>query len=136
MVQFQHKRLIDWERRLNDWLLEPGRDRFQWGVNDCALFGCGAVMAMTGEHPAPQFVGSYDDRAGAAEALRVLGEGTLLKTFDAHFERRQTFFARRGDLVMAQGAIGVCMGLTGVFLTENDGMTRLTRKSFLAAWSV
>lgn len=133
---FAHSRLPDWERRLSVYLAEPGSGVFQFGVQDCALFGCGAVVAMTGIHPAPQFVGAYDDAKGAAEALRKLGAGTLAKTFDVYFERKKPGFAQRGDLVMAQGAIGVCLGKDGVFLTENDGLTRLPRGDFTAAWRV
>lgn len=136
MPQFDHARLPDWERRLNAWLLEPGRDRFEYGVQDCALFGCGAVMAMTGVHPAPQFIGAYDGAESAAEALRELGKGTLLKTFDDYFARKKPAFAQRGDLVMAQKAIGVCMGANGVFLAQEVGLTRLPRSAFAVAWRV
>ena len=133
---FDHPRLPDWERRLNAWLLEPGREKFEYGVQDCALFGCGAVMAMTGVHPAPQFVGAYGDAASAAEALRELGKGTLLKTFDQYFKRKKPAFAHRGDLVMAHKAIGVCMGANGVFLAQEIGLARLPRSAFVAAWKV
>ncbi len=118
------------------WLAEPGRDKFEWSVNDCALFGCGAVLAMTGSHPAPQFVGAYDDAESAAEALRALGKGTLLKTFTQYFDRKKPAFAQRGDLVMAQKAVGICMGEDGLFLTENEGFTRRPRSAFTAAWKV
>lgn len=133
---FEHPRLPNWERRLAAYLAEPGNDNFEYGVQDCALFGCGAVMAMTGHHPAPQFVGAYDDLRGAAEALQRLGAGTLVKTFSATFEQKHTGFAQRGDLVFAEGAIGVCMGKDGVFLTETEGFARRPRSAFTVAWRV
>ena len=130
-------RLTDWERRLNAYLSEPGRDRFEWGHNDCALFTCGAILAMTGEHPFPEFVGAYDDRDTAAEALRVLGAGTLFRTFDTAFPRLDSVsFARRGDAVMAQNALGICMGGVAIFLTEEAGFTRLPMAQWQHGWRV
>lgn len=130
-------RLRDWERRLGDYLREPGRDRFSWGDNDCALFACGAVLAMTGEHPFPEFVGAYDTQRGAAEALRRLGKGTLRATWETKFIPKPPAFAQRGDIVAnADGAMGVCLGADALFLTENDGFARLPRSAFVAAWEV
>lgn len=133
---FAGVRLPDWETRLGSYLQEPGRSVFDWGTNDCALCGVGAVMAMTGEHPAPQFVGAYDDREGAALALRELGAGTLVATMDDLFPRMKTGHARRGDLVFAQAAVGICLGATAVFLTETDGFTHFPRAAFEIAWRI
>lgn len=130
-------RLPDWERRLSEYLATPERDVFRWGVNDCALFACGAVEAMTGEHPDPRYLGRYDSREGAAKALRELGAGTLGGTFDDRFPSRPVSHARRGDLVMAMGAVGVCMGAFGVFLRQDaPGYAKLPRAMFERAWEV
>ena len=129
-------RLPDWEERLGAYLRAPGRDVFAWGTNDCALFSAGAVEAMRGEHPAPEFIGAYGDQAGAAEALRTLGAGTLFRTFDSHFPRKEPAFAHRGDLVMAQDAIGICMGSNGIFLKAEGGFAFLPRSEFQYAWEV
>jgi hypothetical protein len=129
-------RLPDWERRLSAYLSAPGRDVFAWGANDCALFAAGAVEAVTGEHPFPDVAGTYSDREGAAEVLRGLG-GTLFRTVDTAFPRKEVGFAQRGDLVMAQDALGVCMGARGVFLQlDLPGFAFLPRSSFTHAWEV
>ena len=130
-------RLPDWERRLSEYLSTPGRDVFVWGTNDCALFAAGAIMAMTGDHPAPEFVGAYDDQHGAAEALRTLGAGTLFRTFDTRLPRKAVGFAQRGDIVWAQDAAGVCVGAKGAFLQVNaPGFAFLPRSEFKYAWEV
>lgn len=130
-------RLPDWEGRLTAYLSTPGRDEFRWGEQDCALFAAGAVEAMTGEHPAPEFLGVYTDQRGAAEALRELGDGTLFRTFDTRFPRKAIGFAQRGDLVWAQDAVGVCMGKRGVFLqVDVPGFAFLPRSEFKYAWEV
>lgn len=133
---FEANRLPDWEPRLLAYLQEEGRSVFGWGTNDCALFGMGGVMAMTGEHPCPQYVGAYDDREGAALALRELGAGTLIGTLDTLFARKRTPFALRGDLVMVTGSVGICMGREATFLTEADGYTHYPRSAFEIAWSI
>jgi hypothetical protein len=128
-------RLPDWERRLNAFLAQPFV--FEWGAMDCALFACAAVEALTGAHPYPEFLGVYSDRIGAARALRELGKGTLEATFGQKFAEVPPGFARRGDVVMAtDGAMGVCVGASAVFLAEEGGLIRLPRATFTHAWRI
>lgn len=129
------ERLPDWERRLSQYLRDEGRSTFEWGQNDCALFAAGAAAAQTGIDLAAAFRGAYDTREGSALALRDLGKGTLIKTMSAYFEPCRPAFARRGDLVMAQNAIGICMGGFGLFLSL-DGYERIPRADFTHAWRV
>lgn len=128
-------RLDDWETRLLEYLAGHSK-RFVWGQSDCGLFASGAVEAMTGVHPFPRFVGAYDTREGAALALRMMGEGTLVRTFDSRFPRCAPGMARRGDLVMASNAMGVCLGGHGVFLGEAEGFVNIPRAAFALAWRV
>lgn len=131
-------KLKDWDLRLNAYLMEEGRDVFDWGSNDCALFACGAVMAQTGKHPAPEFIGAYDSREGAAEALRRLGAGTLGATATKILgEPISTSHARRGDIVMAHHALGVCMGKDSWFLSEGgEPFVKVPRADLVKAWRV
>lgn len=127
-------RLPDWERRLGEYVTRPVS--FAWGSTDCALWSLGGVEAITGVHPAAEYSGTYSTREGAAKALREKGKGTLIRTMNSLFERRPVGKARRGDLVMVQDAIGICMGGFGVFLTEDEGITRIPRADFQRAWRV
>lgn len=128
-------RLPDWEARLSAYLSAPGRDCFVWGQSDCALFSCGAIEAMTGKHPFPEFIGAYSDRKGAARALRDLGMGTLHRTFGSRFQSIENSFAKRGDIVWAHDALGVCIGSFALFLGD-EGFIRVPRADFADAWSI
>lgn len=128
-------RLPDWEARLSRYLADEATRVFEWGQRDCALFSCGAVEAMTGVHPFPEFLGAYSDREGAARALRELGAGTLHRTFSTKFPSVESAFAKRGDIVMAQNALGICVGGFALFLGE-DGFERIPRPHFDDAWSI
>ena len=128
-------RLDDWEWRLRVYLAQDFA--FEWGSMDCALFACGAVEAMTGVHPYPEFPGTYDDKIGAARALREKGKGTLEATFGQKFESIPAGFARRGDIVTEPGgAMGVCMGSYALFLAFEGGLVRKARAEFVTAWRV
>ena len=93
-------RLPDWEERLAAYL-EPLRTRpFEWGAHDCCTFTAGAVEAMTGVDPMPEFRGRYTTAIGSARALRRYGAGTLDATLDGKFVRLDATLCHRGDLVM------------------------------------
>ncbi|GGB15175.1 hypothetical protein GCM10011380_00730 [Sphingomonas metalli] len=132
-------RLFDWEERLHDYLAAQEGAEFVWGKNDCALFAAGAVQAMTGEDPATAYRGRYTTAAGSVRALKRYGAGTLVSTIDALFPQRDPGFARRGDLVMVDGMVGVCVGADAVFIGEQDeapGLVRFGRDRWVKAWSV
>ncbi len=132
-------RRLDWQERLAD-LIEARRlEPFRWGQHDCGLWGAAVVEAITGADFGAAFRGQYDDAAGAAEALRLHGGGTLIKTFDQHLERIAPAFAQRGDLVCKgrgrTAAIGVCIGAEALFVGD-DGLIRMARPDWSAAWRV
>jgi hypothetical protein len=140
-------RLPDWEQRLSAWIV-ANRDRpFLWGQWDCALAAFDAAAAITGEDRAAEFRGQYETREGAAEALRRLGQGTLIRTINAKYERRPVGKARRGDLVWHAGSVGVCVGGAGLFVGEErladaagvamrEGLITIPRKLLTKAWTV
>ena len=140
-------RLPDWEQRLSAFIAEH-RDRpFQWGEWDCVLFATAAAAEITGTDEAAMFRGKYDSRKGSADVLRKLGKGTLLKTLDAHFERKPASMAQRGDLVWFAGSVGVCFGAHGLFVGEarlakkagvllHEGLIAIPRRDWQKAWAV
>lgn len=132
-------RLPDWEDRLAAFLAERRDMPFAWGSNDCALFATACAAAITGEDRAASFRGRYDTREGAALALREIGAGTLVKTMDALFVVKPVGMAGRGDLVMARGAIGVCIGRSAMFVGEEGeraGLVTVPRSEWQKAWAV
>ena len=132
-------RRSDWEQRLADYLASCADAEFVWGRMDCALFAAGAVLAMTDFDPAAAFRGKYRSQAGSVRALRLYGACTLPETIATMFEDRPVAFARRGDLALHDGAVGVCVGAEAVFVgQEGDrpGLVRVPRAEWTRAWSV
>ncbi|WP_295560634.1 hypothetical protein [uncultured Sphingomonas sp.] len=133
------QRHAGWETALHDYLAALSGAVFVWGRLDCALFAAGAVEAMTGVDPAADFRGRYSTPNGAVRALRRYGAGTLEATIAARFGEIRTAFARRGDLVLVDGMVGVCVGADAVFIGETDGeagLVRFPRTSWQKAWAV
>lgn len=133
-------RLPDWEQRLIEYLtplMEAAE--FRWGQLDCALFVADAVLDMTGEDIAAPFRGRYSTAVGSARALKRYGSGDLKSTFDTLLPARPIGYARRGDVVMSDGAVGICMGAFALFIGERDGfdaLYRCDRSEWSHAWSV
>ncbi len=128
-------RLPDWEARLAEYLASVLHTPHVYGDHDCALHGANAVFAQTGEDHGAPFRGRYSTALGAARALKKYGEGTLEATFDGRLSSVAPALARRGDLVLADGSIGVCVGGEAVFAGE-AGLTRIARPGWTRAWRV
>lgn len=134
-------RLPNWEERLSAFLIANREREFLWGQWDCITMACSAVEAMTGHDPAAAYRGRYSSAAGAKAILRELGKGTLLRTINAEFVRKPVGYAQRGDLVWRDGAVGVCLGSTALFVGEADeaihrGFISAPRADFQKAWAV
>ncbi|MDF2603503.1 hypothetical protein [Sphingomonas sp.] len=131
----------DWDARLAAYL-EPLRARpFVWGEHDCCIFAAGAVEAMTGVDPMPEFRGRYRTAIGSARALRRYGAGDLAATLDGKFTRISAALAHRGDIVMSSGLLGINWGsfLFAVGSEGNrEGLIRMERARWVdpIAWRV
>lgn len=66
-------RLHDWQPRLAALIAQRMAARFVWGENDCCLFACDAVLAITGHDPGADLRGTYATAAGAARVLQRVG---------------------------------------------------------------
>ena len=141
------ERYPDWPERLAEYVANGTRARFRWGEVDCCLWACGGIEAMTGIDPAAPLRETYSDEAGAERALRRFAGRGLLETVERlateHGKARlaSPLYARRGDLVMAEGpgrcpdALGLCVGATAVFLTPR-GRRSVALNDALAAWRI
>lgn len=125
-------RLSDWEARLSAYISEKRGEPFAWGQNDCCTFSAGAVEAITGDDPMPEFRGKYDTALGS---VRVLGGKTLAEVLDDKFDAIPIGFAQRGDLAMFDNCVGVVAGDYGWFVSE-DGLERVKRPLWDKAWRV
>ncbi len=126
-------RLSCWEQNLAEYIAGKRDEPFAWGVNDCCTFCAGAVEAVTGVDPMPEFRGQYETRKGSAEALRKNGQGTLFKTLNAKFKRVRISHAKRGDLVFHKCNVGVVAGRFAWFVSD-IGLIRLPLSDCTKAW--
>lgn len=135
------RRFPDWEARLGAYLEPLHAAPFAWGQHDCCTFAAGAVAAMTGVDPMPEFRGQYRSVAGSVRALQRLGAGTLAATLDGKFDVVPASLAQRGDIVMSHGLLGVCLGTHLIAVGsegERDGLILIKRSAWVEprAWRV
>ena len=131
----------DWEARLAAYLETVRLLPFVWGRHDCCLFTGNAVAAMTETDPMPEFRGKYRSAAGASRALRTIGAGDLSRTLDSKFRPVPAALAQRGDIVMHDSLLGICLGPVVVCVGregEREGLVLFDRASWIEprAWRV
>lgn len=128
-------RISCWEEALSDYMATKRHEPFEYGVNDCCLFAAGAVEAITGEDPMPEFRGKYDSLKTSLQVIKDIGAGTLETTMDAKFSEVQISHAQRGDLAFFDGSVGVVMGSFAYFVSD-DGLERINRSLWDKCWGV
>lgn len=111
-------RLIDWEKRFGDLLLDHvARPRpFEWGQFDCALFACDAVLAITGVDLAAELRGKYKSYNSARRVMRRFagyGLETLAEKIAATHRLGAVPIkqAHRGDVVLFDTLLGPTLGV-------------------------
>ena len=114
-------RFEDWPSRLFGLIESRRHAPFAWAKNDCCLFACDAVLAMTGVDPAAPFRG-YESKE-EAEAL-IAEYGTLEdlvadRCREMNFAEQPPAMAQRGDLALFDNdgnpALGICVGAEVAF---------------------
>lgn len=130
----------DWPQRLMAHVESAGRQGHVWGENDCALFTCNWIAAITGFDPAGAFRGHYTTGQGSLKALKKYGTGELISTFDGLMPPRVSpLRARRGDAVAIETdvgpALGLCLGPRAVFVAL-DGLAFRATGAVSAVWPV
>lgn len=129
-------RFEDWPVRL-DAEIEAARPRvFQWGEHDCLMFTARVVQALTGVDHAAAWRGKYETELGAARILKRLRYAdTAAAATDKLGPAIAVLLAQRGDVVTFDGALGICSGAHGVFVTP-EGLTFVPLPQCVAAWRV
>jgi len=98
------KRRQDWEIRLHEFLAARRDQPFEWGKNDCALFVCDAIQAMTDIDCAPNFRDFYSNSGAAKNLIRQFGSlGALAQQLAEKqgFPEVPVLMAQRGDVALA-----------------------------------
>ena len=105
------KRLVGWEKRLEEVFREAQGWTYELGERDCFRFTCRAVEALTGVDRWPEFAGCYRTRRQALRLLaRYAGHQSPVTSHQSlNFEAAGDWFfaserisprmARRGDAV-------------------------------------
>lgn len=110
---------------------------FEWGRNDCSLFACDAMLAMTEVDHAAAFRGYTTAR----EALRLIKDHGGLRAIAsaALGESVAPAYAAVGDLVLVKNngreLLAICNG-TNVIAPGKSGMVVLGMDAAVAAWKV
>lgn len=121
-------RYPDWPVRLNEYIIEVEKKEFKLGTHDCCTFTAGAIEAITGEDPMPEFRGHYDDWQSAEDVLDEIGYDNLYKTLIKKFGSPILGVkGQKGDLAFYEGSCGIVLGRYAMFLGEGGYMYVLLR---------
>ena len=113
------KRLEQWPELLHDFLERAEVRPFGWGVVDCALFTCDAVLVMTGVDLAVDFRGEYLNVGGAVKRMRRFAgaglEAVAAKVTAQHeMPEIPAKLAQRGDVVLVDGEKEPALGIVSL----------------------
>ncbi len=137
------RRISNWPKTLNEFIAAKKNVPFAWGSNDCCLFACDNIRALTGIDPAEKFRGQYDSALGAARLLEPLGgvEGVAATQCAAdNFMEIPLLLSRRGDVVLTDRpevgpTLGVCIDHRAAFPGEM-GVIYLPIAGARRAWRI
>lgn len=135
------QRLANWPEAFASALEHVQNKPFVWGENDCCLFACNCVLAITGTDLARTFRG-YKNRNEAV--VLIAGYGGLYKLAATIGEEHgipevPTLQARRGDVVLFEGgegpALGICIG-DKIVAPGDNGLVGYPLLKALHAWRI
>jgi hypothetical protein len=145
------KRKEDWPELLDAAIRDRSSIAFAWGANDCILFSCSVIEAMTGIDPAASLRGTYKDAFGALAAVTSTGATTLsgmVSTLAGQQGLKEIphKMAQRGDLVCftqesTNPAFDVVFGIVGhcgkdAVCVSDEGLKRISVLKAVKAWRV
>jgi len=135
-------RYYDWQTKLREFIESRTFAPFAFGVNDCCLFACDAIAAITGVDMAAEIRG-YTTEAEADAVLAQWGgvEGVAAAMCEKHGAPEiPASFAQRGDVVLCHLATGDTLTIvdTGGRLVGpgRDGLVSVPRKTMRRAWRI
>ena len=138
-------RVEDWPERLAAALHAAGGKPYalggKHGSQDCISFGSACEKALLGASKMAVHVGMYESRFAAAKRLKEHGFDTLEQYMDSMFEPVGRYYASRGDFAVfendnADPCIGVVLGETVAFVSEDGGLAELSLEQIVKTWRV
>ena len=138
-------RVSYWESKLATFIEERRYMPFQWGVNDCCLFGADAVKRITDYDLAEAFRGKYHTAFGAMRQIVESGARdveSLVELLECvYFPSQSLLLTRRGDLVTTEltketgSALGMCLGANSAFVGK-DGLVFVETLQCHKSWRI
>jgi hypothetical protein len=129
----EEKALIDF---LHAWQGLP----FVWGKNDCCLFACNSVLAVTGIDPGWKYRDLYTTELGALKALKKHGGGDIKTAFTQVFGPiKPRLNAENGDLVLIDTELGDAVGVVQsckVWAVSPAGLVSLPISQAKGCWKL
>lgn len=133
----------NWTAQLNKTLEAKEDMPFEWGYNDCFLFACDCVKAITGFDPAKGYRGRYKT---AGEAYRLMDSlGGMEMVMDDFLKPIGAFrgnprLLARGDVAMirlvnGRTALGIYVG-RGVACAGTTCMEIAPVSAIVSAWGI
>lgn len=126
-------RLPDWPERLAKVIEEWEHKDFSWGAGDCVCFAGAVHEAVTGIDAIARWRGKYFSKEEARKLMRgELGDevSAVLGPPISHHR------ARRGDIVMVRGGLGVCLGPFAAVRGQKSGLVRVPMGETKFAWPI
>lgn len=134
------ERLPDWERRWHAWLESRRNLKFEWGVNDCVIFGFSGIKAVTGQSPiSDEFI--YSNAETAMALIRDEGFASLLDCVTYHLGPPLKSYreAMRGDAAMVEvnrmHVLGTVLG-ERVACPGEHGLVSVPLSQAIACWRI
>lgn len=135
------KRIKDWPEALASEMARVQNMPFEWGKNDCCLFACNAVKAITGKDLARSFRG-YKTRNEAFDLIKSFGGiGKLAESVAKKYSIPEIdpLLARRGDVCLLDAGrgetLGICVGDT-IVAPGDKGLVGFPLMQGLRAWRI
>ena len=131
------RRREGWEAALEAAVAAARGRAFQWGEHDCATWAFEVRAAITGLDAARDWRGQYKSAIGARRVMKGFGWKDLGQLARTYLGRplAHVGLAQRGDIVLAEGALGICVGAKAVFVAQS-GVVERPVPACVMAWRV
>lgn len=131
------ERLSNWEDSWTQFMGPLRKEPFEWGVNDCVLAVGRNVEALTGWDFYSPHVGKYSSAKEAQSYLVANGFSTIVDLVEHYLPEASISHAKRGDVLMFQGSLGIHMGNHAVFFDAAiEQLVKVDWFDATAAWKV
>jgi hypothetical protein len=131
----------DWPERMHSAIEEHRYKEFKWGQNDCVLFACNIILAMTDVDLGSEFRATYSTDDEAMLMLRKHWNGTLenLASVFCGPPIEPIALMQRGDVVLIPnnwgGQLGINCGNT-IATCGMDGLVFVGVEHVIRAWRI